>query len=190
MKKDILVAGVGGQGILSVAFVLDNAVMDSGLYLKQTEVHGMAQRGGGVVSHVRISDSPIHSDMIPIGQCDIILGVEPIEALRYTNYMHKDAFIIANTEPLVNIPNYPDLEKIISKIKSNPKNITLNATQLAKKAGHANAQNIVLLGALSKFIDVEEEKLLKWIKELFKAKGDKIVQLNLDAFQFGKEATA
>ena len=187
MKKDILVAGVGGQGILTVAYVLDNASMEAGLYLKQTEVHGMAQRGGGVVSHVRISDKPIHSDMIPQGKADIVLGVEPLEALRYANYLVPNGIIISNTEPFNNIPNYPEIEKVLESIKKY-KNILINANELAKEAGSVNAQNVVLIGALSHFLPISCDCIIKWIKNLFEAKGEKFVELNLKAFQTGRES--
>ena len=187
MKKDILIAGVGGQGILSLAFVLDNATMEAGFNFKQTEVHGMAQRGGGVVSHVRISDQAIHSDMIPMGMADVILGIEPLECLRYIKYLVPDGQLIVNSQPFINIPNYPELEKIQTAIKSYQHTL-LDAAALAKQAGHFHAQNMVLLGALSQSLPMEESLLLKWLKKLFIAKGEKVVNLNLDAFQLGKQA--
>ena len=186
MKRDILIAGVGGQGILSLAYVLDNAALEAGLNFKQTEVHGMAQRGGGVISHVRIADQTIYSDMVPKGQADIILGVEPLEILRYMEYLKPKGLIITNTEPFVNILNYPDIEEVKAAIKSY-NHIFVEAAKLAKEAGSLHSQNMVLLGALSKFLPIDEAIITKWIENLFKAKGEKLVNLNFKAFKLGQE---
>ena len=189
MKKDILIAGVGGQGILSVAFVLDNAVMEAGLNFKQTEVHGMAQRGGGVVSHVRISDGPIYSDVIPVGQAEIILGIEPLEALRYTDFLKPDGLILTNSHPFINIDNYPDLDKVTAAVQAYS-HVIVNATEIAKALGNVNAQNVVLLGALSNYMPIDPEIMIKWVKALFQAKGDKVVELNVNAFTQGRQAVS
>lgn len=133
MKKDILIAGVGGQGILSLAYVLDNSAVDAGFCFKQTEVHGMAQRGGGVVSHVRLSDRKIYSDMIPTGTADIILSIEPLEALRYLDYLIPGGLIISNSQPFINIPEYPEMDQLEASIKSY-NSILFDATKLAKEA--------------------------------------------------------
>ncbi len=186
MKYNILIAGVGGQGILSLAYVLDNAAMELGLHFKQTEVHGMAQRGGGVVSHVRMSSDPIHSDMIPIGEADIILSMEPLEALRYVQYLKPQGLILTNSEPVVNINNYPEMEKIKNAL-AQYKHLVINASELAKQAGNINTQNMVLLGALSHYISVSEDIMLKWVQTCFQNKGEKIVEVNLKAFKIGKE---
>ena len=189
MKKDILIAGVGGQGILSVAFVLDNAVMESGLNFKQTEVHGMAQRGGGVVSQVRIADGTIYSDVIPIGQADVILGIEPLEALRYTDFLNPDGLIITNSHPFINIGNYPEIDKVMMAVRAYS-HVIVNATDIAKELGNVNAQNVVLLGALSRYIPIAEEIMVKWVKTLFQSKGDKVVELNVKAFARGRQAVS
>lgn len=185
MKKNILIAGVGGQGILSMAYVLDNAALEAGLYFKQTEVHGMAQRGGGVVSHVRLSDEKVHSDMISTGRADIILGVEPLEALRYLQYLAPGGLILTNSQPFINIGNYPEMEKIKGALAAY-KNILFDATSLAKEAGSAFAENMVLLGALSHFLPIPVGIMQKWVKALFEAKGEKVVEMNLKAFDLGQ----
>lgn len=188
MKYDILIAGVGGQGILSLAYVLDNAAMELGLNFKQTEVHGMAQRGGGVVSHVRMSHDPIHSDMIPFGNADIILSMEPLEALRYVLYLKPNGLIITNSEPVLNISNYPTMDQIKATLSAY-RHVILSATDLAREAGNLNAQNMVLLGVLAHYLAVSSEILLKWVKQCFLAKGEKIVTLNAHAFQLGLSHT-
>ena len=187
MKIDILIAGVGGQGILSLAYVLNNAAMAAGYYFKQTEVHGMSQRGGAVVSHVRISDEPVYSNMIPLGKADIIVGVEPLESLRYISFLKPEGQIITNSEPFVNIPNYPEMEEV-KKAIAQYKNVIFDATGLAKKAGSPYAQNIVLLGALSHFLPFDTEMIKKLVADLFAAKGEKMVNLNTQAYEYGREA--
>ncbi len=189
MKKDILIAGVGGQGILSLAYVLDNSALEAGFYFKQTEVHGMAQRGGGVVSHVRISDQKIHSDMIPTGKADIILGIEPLESLRYVDYLVPGGLILTNSQPFINISQYPEIETLEKAIKSY-RSILFDATKLAKEAGTIYAENMVLLGALSNFLPMDKGLMKKWVKELFASKGEKIVEINIKAFDSGCQAVS
>jgi indolepyruvate ferredoxin oxidoreductase beta subunit len=99
MKTDIILAGVGGQGILSIAAVIGSAAVEENLFIKQTEVHGMSQRGGDVQSHLRISDQAIASDLIPLGRADLIISLEPMEALRYLPYLKKDVWIVTKSKP-------------------------------------------------------------------------------------------
>ena len=189
MKTDIILAGVGGQGILSIAAVLGIAALNENLHLKQAETHGMSQRGGAVVSHVRISDEPIASDLIPKGKADIILSVEPMEALRYLPYLKKDGYIISNSTPFINISNYPDVKVLFEEMKSKSKVILIDADQMAKKARSLKASNMVMIGAASPFIQIEPEKIKVGITKIFKRKGEEIVQMNLNAFQMGREHT-
>lgn len=187
MKNDIILAGVGGQGILSIAATIGMAAVDNGLYLKQAEVHGMSQRGGDVQSHLRISDKEIASDLIPKGSANMILSVEPMESLRYLPWLNKDGWLITNTKPMVNIPDYPKQENIQAEIAKVPQHITLDADKIARDLGTARAANIVVLGAASPYIDITYESLENAIRAIFKNKGDKIIQLNLDALKVGRE---
>jgi indolepyruvate ferredoxin oxidoreductase beta subunit len=188
MKQDIILAGVGGQGILSIAYVIDNAALKEGLSFKQAEVHGMAQRGGAVQSHLRLSNEVIYSDLIPKGAADMILSVEPLESIRYFDYLAPDGIVVTSSSPFVNIPNYPDLEKVLDKVKSIPRSIIVDSAKLAQEAGFARAQNMVMLGAASVHLILEVENLQEYIRELFKRHGDKVVDINLKAFDLGRNA--
>ena len=188
MKQDIILAGVGGQGILSIAYVIDNAALKEGLSFKQAEVHGMAQRGGAVQSHMRLSNQPIYSDLIPKGAADMILSVEPLESIRYFDYLAADGIVVTSSSPFVNIPNYPDLDEILAKVKSVRRNIIVDSAKLAQEAGFARAQNMVMLGAASNHLILDEKKLKEFIRELFKRHGDRVVDINLKAFELGRNA--
>ncbi len=188
MKKDIILSGVGGQGILSVAAVIGLAAMEEGLFIKQSEVHGMSQRGGAVVSHLRISDKEIFSDLIPYGGADILLSIEPMEVLRYLPYLSKDGWIITNSKPFVNITDYPELEKVLNEIKSKPNSIVVDADGIARKMHAPKAANIVIVGAASGQLGIKYESLEAGIRKIFGSKGDEIINLNLNALHAGKEA--
>ncbi len=187
MKKDIILAGVGGQGILSIAAIIGYAAVENGLNLKQAEVHGMSQRGGDVQSHLRISDREIYSDLIPQGGADLIISVEPMEALRYMPYLSQNGWFITNTTPFVNIPNYPDTEKLMNEINSIPNHVAINADQIAKDIGASRSMNMVMLGAASLFLDIPYDKLEEGIKFIFGRKGEKVVESNLKAMKAGKD---
>ncbi len=187
MKTDIILAGVGGQGILSIAAGIGLAAVKSNLYIKQAEVHGMSQRGGDVQSHLRISDTPIASDLIPIGGAHLIISVEPLEGLRYLPFLRKDGWLVTNTVPFINIPNYPETDEVLNVIKGIPNHIALNADAIAKESGSSRASNIVMLGAASPFIDIPFEKLEDGIRELFGRKGNDVVETNLKALRAGRE---
>lgn len=186
MKTDIILAGVGGQGILSIAATIGMSALANNLHLKQAEVHGMSQRGGAVQSHFRLSSKPIASDLIPRGGCDIILSVEPMESLRYIDFLKKDGWIITNSTPFVNIPNYPDVDKVIAKIKERKNVIILDADKIAKEIGSPRSSNIVALGAASPFIDIPFESFEEAIKLIFKKKGDKVINANIEALRAGR----
>jgi indolepyruvate ferredoxin oxidoreductase beta subunit len=188
MKQDIILAGVGGQGILSIAYVIDNAALKEGLSFKQAEVHGMAQRGGAVQSHLRLSNEAIFSDLIPKGAADMILSVEPLESIRYFDYLAPDGIVVTSCSPFVNIPNYPELDEVLDKVRSVPKNIIVDSAKLAQEAGFARAQNMVMLGAASVHLILREENLKVYIRELFLQRGDKVVNINLKAFELGRDA--
>ncbi|HNV82293.1 MAG TPA: indolepyruvate oxidoreductase subunit beta [Tenuifilaceae bacterium] len=189
MKADIILAGVGGQGILSIAAGIGLAAVKSNLYIKQSEVHGMSQRGGDVQSHLRISDKPISSDLIPQGQADLILSVEPMESLRYLPFLSKKGWLVTNTIPFENIPDYPAIDQILAEVKKVPNHIALDADAIAKDIGSAKSSNIVMLGAASPFIDIPFEKLQEGIRELFGRKGDEVVEANLKALKAGRDYT-
>jgi len=187
MRSDIILSGVGGQGILSIAAVIGQAALSAGLHMKQSEVHGMSQRGGDVQSHLRISDKEIFSDLVPHGGADMILSVEPMEALRYLPWLSKQGWIITNSQPFVNIPNYPDAKAVIAEIEKRPRHIIINADELAKAAGNSRGMNMVMAGAASLFIDIPVEKMEGAIETLFGRKGPEIVKSNIAAFRAGRE---
>ena len=186
MKNDIILAGVGGQGILSIAAIIGYAAVDSGLYLKQAEVHGMSQRGGDVQSHLRISDKEIYSDLIQGGSAKLILSVEPMESLRYLPYLAEKGWLITNSKPFINIPNYPKEEAVMKEIRALPFHIVMNADQMAKDIGAPRAMNMVMLGAGSPLIDVSYEKLQEGIRFIFSRKGEAVVDSNLKALEIGR----
>lgn len=188
MKRDIILAGVGGQGILSIAAIIGYAAVESDLNLKQAEVHGMSQRGGDVQSHLRISDKNIYSDLIPQGGADIILGVEPMEALRYKPYLSENGWFITNETPVLNIPNYPEMKDIKIEMEKFPNKIILDADQIAKELGSSRSMNMVMLGAVADKLGIEYDKLKDGIKFLFGRKGEKVVEANLKALQKGRES--
>lgn len=187
MKKDIILAGVGGQGILSIAACIGLAAVEMGLFLKQAEVHGMSQRGGDVQSNLRLSDKNIASDLIPYGQADMIISVEPMESLRYMPWLSPDGWLITNATPFVNIPNYPDKDDVVAEIKKHPNHIIIDADAIAKEIGSARSANMVVLGAASPFLDIEYSNLEFAIKQLFGSKGDKVVQTNIEAMAAGEK---
>jgi indolepyruvate ferredoxin oxidoreductase, beta subunit len=189
MKKDIILAGVGGQGIISIASIIGYAALEQGMYLKQSEVHGMSQRGGDVSSNLRISHNPIASDLIPFGQADMIISIEPLESLRYLPYLSAEGWVITNTRPFNNIPNYPEMDKIMAEIARVPHHVALDAEATAREAGSTKATNIVILGAASPFLGMAYEKLEDAIRFIFRKKGDKIIDLNLSALKAGRDYT-
>ena len=185
MKKDIIISGVGGQGILSIAAVIDQAAINQKLYVKQAEVHGMSQRGGTVQSHLRISSEPVFSDLIPTGSADIILSVEPLESLRYINFLAKNGWIITSSNEYKNIPNYPKKEELLDKLNTYERKIIVDAEKLAKEAGNLKTTNMVMLGAASKKMDIPLDSVKKAIKTLFDRKGTEVVDMNIKAFELG-----
>jgi len=187
MQKDIILAGVGGQGILSIAAVIGEAALKEGWYMKQSEVHGMSQRGGDVQSHLRISDRPIASDLIPVGQADLIISLEPLESLRYLPYLKKDGWLVTNDKPFINIPNYPALDKIIDEIDKLPNKVILDVETIAKKLGSIRVANMVMLGAATPFLSMDYNKIADGIRSIFARKNDEIVELNLKALKAGFE---
>ena len=185
MNTDIILSGVGGQGILSIATVIGAAALRENLYIKQAEVHGMSQRGGDVQSSLRISSEPIASDLIPLGKADLIISLEPMEAMRYLPYLKKEGWVITNTVPFVNIPNYPDLDELHRSIEALGRHVSLDVAKIAGEAASPRAANIVLLGAASPFLGIATEKIEEGIRSVFAAKGEAVVEMNLKAFRAG-----
>jgi indolepyruvate ferredoxin oxidoreductase beta subunit len=186
MKQDIILAGVGGQGILSIATVIGSAALQQGLHLKQAEVHGMSQRGGDVQSNLRLSSEPIHSDLIPRGAADLIVSLEPMEALRYVPYLAPQGWIITNTVPFVNIPDYPAMESVMAELNKLPRVIAIDVDAIAKETGSPRSANMVLLGATAAVLDIlDPEKLRDGIRRIFGRKGEDIVAANIKAFDAG-----
>ena len=190
MKRDIILAGVGGQGILSIATVIGDAALNEGLYLKQAEVHGMSQRGGDVQSNLRLSSEPIYSDLIPKGGADLIISLEPMEALRYLPYLKEDGWIVTSSKPFVNIPNYPDIEEVLAHVKAIKNHVLLDVEALAKEAGApAQAANMVLLGAAIPMLGIDHDKIIDGVKRIFARKGDIVVAANVAAIEAGHRAS-
>lgn len=187
MKKDIILSGVGGQGILSIATIIGQAALKNNLYMKQAEVHGMSQRGGDVQSNLRLSDRPIASDLIPTGKCDLIISLEPMEALRYLSYLSADGWLVTNAAPYINIPNYPEEERLMAEIDKLPHKVVLNVDEVAKELGSPRVANIVLLGATIPFLGIDYEDVRTSIRDIFGRKGEEVVELNLKALAAGKE---
>lgn len=188
MKYDVILAGVGGQGVLSIAAIIGMAAVEAGLRLKQAEVHGMSQRGGAVQSHLRIADRPIYSDLIAEGHADMVLSMEPMESLRYVSFLSPDGVIVADSTPLVNIPDYPDLNDVLATLAQYPNAQVVDATGIAKQMRATRSSNMVLLGAASQFLPLGAAELEAAINAVFGRKGEKIVQQNIDAFRQGRAA--
>lgn len=189
MKTDIVLAGVGGQGILSIATILGAAALRENLYIKQAEVHGMSQRGGDVQSNLRLSSKPIASDLIPLGSADLIVSLEPMEALRYMPWLSKNGWIVTSTLPFVNIGNYPEMEAVTAELERHPNLVAFDMDEVAKEVATVRCSNMVLLGAAAPFIELEAEKIEEGIRSVFGAKGDKIVEMNITAFRAGLKLT-
>jgi len=188
MKTDIILSGVGGQGILSIATIIGEAATRMGLTLKQAEVHGMSQRGGDVQSNLRLSDTSIASDLIPLGTADMILSLEPMEALRYLPYLGKDGWIITSSTPFKNIPNYPDEEKLMAELNAQPHVVALDVEGLAKEHQMPKSANVILLGAAASFLQIlDVQTLRESVGRIFASKGEVVVETNYRAFDIGYE---
>lgn len=187
MKTDIVLAGVGGQGILSIATILGSAALKENLYVKQAEVHGMSQRGGDVQSNLRLSSEPIASDLIPLGGADMIVSLEPMEALRYLPWLSKEGVVVTNTVPFVNIDNYPELDSVMAELGGLPRVVAFDMDAAAKEVATVRSSNMVLLGACAPFTGIEPEKIEDAIRTIFGRKGQAMVDANLAAFRFGLE---
>ena len=189
MKKDIILAGVGGQGILTIATIIGDAATAAGMNLKQAEVHGMSQRGGDVQSNLRLSTDLIHSDLIKQGSADLIISMEPMEALRYLPYLNKEGWVVTSSHPFKNIPNYPEEEALAQELNALPKVAALPIEDVAKENNLPKSANVVLLGMAAKYIEIlTPEQLRESIARVFASKGEKIVEANQLAFDLGLNA--
>ena len=189
MKKDIILAGVGGQGILTIATIIGDAAAAAGVNLKQAEVHGMSQRGGDVQSNLRLSTEAIHSDLIKQGSADIIISMEPMEALRYLPYLSKEGVVVTSSNSFKNIPNYPDEQALMSELEALPNVAVMPIEDLAKQNNMPKSANVVLLGMAAGYIEIlSPEQLRESIKRLFSSKGESIVEMNCKAFDLGLSA--
>jgi indolepyruvate ferredoxin oxidoreductase beta subunit len=189
MNYDLVICGVGGQGVLSIAWVIDHAAVEAGFHLKQPEVHGMAQRGGAVSASVRIADAPIASDLIPEGAADLVLSLEPMESLRYVGLLRPDGWIVTDITPLKNLAAYPETTRLIDVLFSVPRLVAVDASSLARKAGTAKAHNMVMLGAVASLLPMAGALIEQHLRALFARKGERIVAANIDAFRMGDAAS-
>ena len=187
MKTDIILCGVGGQGILSIATIIGEAAMNENLFIKQAEVHGMSQRGGDVQSNLRISSELINSDLIPTGSADVIISMEPMEALRYIPFLKKDGWIITSSTPFVNITNYPDMQIVNADLDKIKNVIRMDIEKLAKDNAIPRSANMILLGAAQKALGIDEDILQNAIKTVFARKGDAVVDANIKALAIGRD---
>lgn len=185
IKTDIILSGVGGQGILSIATVIGEAALKNNLYMKQSEVHGMSQRGGDVQSNLRISDTPISSDLIPLKKCDLILSLEPMEALRYLPYLSDNGWIVTSSTPFKNIPNYPEDGDVLNEVKKIKNSVLIDVEAIAREVGNTRCSNIVLLGAALPYLGIPASYIEDAIKSIFARKGQEVVELNLKALAAG-----
>lgn len=190
MRYDIILCGVGGQGVLSMAAIIGRAAAAEGLQVKQSEVHGMSQRGGAVVAHLRIADGPIASDLVPQGTADLILSMEPVESLRYVPYLSPTGALVTAVNAVVNIPDYPEMESVLARVRALPRSITVDAERLAFEAGDVLAVNTVMVGTAARLLPLRIESLEQAVQTTFRAKGERVTSVNLAAFQRAREATA
>ena len=188
MRFDILLAGVGGQGVLSMAALIGRAALAEGLFVKQSEVHGMAQRGGAVQAHLRLSDAPIESDLIALGTADLILSLEPVESLRYLAHLAPSGTVVTSSTPFLNIRDYPPLESVLARIQSLPHAIVVDAERIAAEAGEMQTINTAMVGAAARLLPLKPESIERAVRATFLRKGDAVVAANLAALQGGEAA--
>jgi len=189
MKTDIILCGVGGQGILSIATIIGEAAMNENLYIKQAEVHGMSQRGGDVQSNLRLSSEPIASDLIALGSADVIISMEPMEALRYLPYLKREGWIITSNAPFVNIPDYPEMQAINDELSEIKNVVAIDIEQMARDNGVPRSANMILLGAAQKALGLKYEKLEDAIRQIFGRKGESVVEANIKALALGRQCS-
>ncbi|MBP1632455.1 MAG: indolepyruvate oxidoreductase subunit IorB (IOR) [Acidobacteria bacterium] len=190
MKRDVVLAGVGGQGVLSVAAILAEAARREGLVVRQGEVHGMSQRGGAVQASLRLADGPIEGDLVARGGADLVLGVEPVEALRYLEYLAPGGRLVTAADPYENVPDYPPIEEVLAAVRAVPGSVLVEAGALAREAGSGRVANVVMVGAASAFLPISRGVIEACLQEGFAAKGERVVEANLRAFALGRAAVS
>ena len=190
MKFDIVLAGVGGQGVLSLSGIIAAGALETGLFVKQSEVHGMAQRGGAVTAHLRLGDHPVESDLVPLGAASMILSLEPLESLRYLEFLNPRGSVVTAIQPVKNIPDYPAIDEVLDAVRALPSAVLVDATAIAKRVGLAQATNMVMAGAASPMLPVPAETIEASIRKRFAKKGQSVVDVNLAAFRAGREVSA
>jgi indolepyruvate ferredoxin oxidoreductase beta subunit len=173
---------------LSLSAIIALSALEHGFYAKQSEIHGMAQRGGAVHANLRISDERIPSALIPRAAASMILSLEPVESLRYLEYLSRDGILITSTDPVANIPDYPPMDDLLKKIASLPNAVLVDGARLAKKAGAPRSSNMVIAGAASHVLPFNAAIIENSIRNMFKRKGDRMVEVNLKAFRSGQQA--
>jgi len=188
LTRNLVLAGVGGQGILTIAQAIGHAATDLNLHVKQAETHGMSQRGGAVISHMRYSTEPVYSDLVQEGGADLLLAVEPLEALRWLKYLSPDGNLVVNVKPVKNVPNYPELEEVLGVIHRIPGHTLIDADRLASLAGSARSANMVLVGAASPMLGFDDDQWERTLRKIWSAKGERVVETNLKAFRYGRDA--
>lgn len=188
MKADVVLGGVGGQGVLTIAALLAETARRDGLDVRQAEVHGMAQRGGAVQAMVRMSDVALHSGLVARGGADLVVGLEPVEALRYLPYLASGGRLVAAADPVENVADYPDLAVVLADLRAVPGAIVVPALDLAAGAGSRRAANVVMAGAALPFLPVDPVTMEIVVAEAFAAKGERVVDANLAALRAGSAA--
>jgi indolepyruvate ferredoxin oxidoreductase beta subunit len=189
MKFDIVLAGVGGQGVLSLSGIIAAGALEAGLFVKQSEVHGMAQRGGAVTAHLRLADRPVDSDLVPLGSASMILSLEPLESLRYLEFLEPRGTVVTSTQPVKNIADYPAIDEVVRAVRSLPRAVLVDAAAIAKRVGLAQATNMVMAGAAAPMLPVPPATIEACIRKRFAKKGQAVVDVNLAAFRAGREVT-
>jgi len=182
----IVLSGVGGQGVLSLAQIVLEALRRSGLHALQSEIHGMSQRGGSVHAQVCFSKVPLTSPIIDEGCADLLIALEPLEALRYVSMLRMNGHLVVSEEPQVNMEGYPPIEDVYAALKAVRGSHLIDTEDLARKLNHKQAGGMALLGMASKFLPVSEETWRDVITQRFEAKGARVTEKNIEAFQAGR----
>jgi indolepyruvate ferredoxin oxidoreductase beta subunit len=186
-KFDLLITGVGGQGAILASDIIGKAAVVAGLPIRAAETHGMAQRGGSVVNHIRIGEE--FGSLIPKKGADLMLALEPMEAVRYIDFLKDGAVVIVNTQPVLpvtvtsGLARYPDISEILDVLSEKYIVKAFNADELAFEAGNRLAMNVAMVGAVSGYLPIPKETLLESIKSLVP---QKTIEVNVRAFEMGR----